>query len=127
MTIDIQKKELTKTFIVFDKNEAIGFCQIRQNKNVYDFIEDKQTIELLRIYVDKRYIGKGIGKILMKSCLDEIKNMRKKTVWLGVWENNYIALNFYKKFGFDIVGSHIFRIGEQEDKDLIMIKKNRFR
>lgn len=36
--IDIQKKELTdisyKTFIIFDKNEPIGFSQIRQNKNV---------------------------------------------------------------------------------------------
>lgn len=122
-----QKKELIdisyKTFIVFDKNEPIGFSQIRQNPNVYNFIEDKQAIELLRIYVDKKYIGKGIGKKLMNTCLEEIKKMNKKTVWLGVWENNHNALNFYKKFGFNIVGNHIFKLGEQEDKDLIMIKE----
>lgn len=61
--------------------------------------------------------------MLINKCLEEVKSMKKKTVWLGVWENNHNALKFYKKFGFDIVGSYIFKLGEQEDKDLIMIKK----
>jgi diamine N-acetyltransferase len=125
--INIQKKELNddcyKTFIAFDNGEPIGFSQIRKNKKVYDFIDDKEAIELLRIYVDKKYIGKGIGKMLINRCLEEIKNMEKQTVWLGVWEHNHIAINFYKRNGFYEVGNHIFKVGDQEDKDLIMIKK----
>ncbi|KAG1442225.1 hypothetical protein G6F56_011156 [Rhizopus delemar] len=125
--VEKQTKELNDpsytTLIVFDKNEPIAFSQIVETEDVYDFIPDKQAIELKRIYVDKRYIGKGVGKALIIKSLEEMKKKQKETVWLGVWENNHNALNFYKKFGFEIVGDHIFKLGEQEDRDLVMTKR----
>ncbi|WLT29980.1 N-acetyltransferase [Geothrix sp. PMB-07] len=43
-------------------------------------------------------------------------------IWLGVWENNHRALAFYRRWGFQEVGEHVFKIGEQVDRDLILAK-----
>ena len=41
-------------------------------------------------------------------------------LWLGVWERNARALAFYRKWGFDVVGEHTFKLGEDPQHDLIM-------
>jgi ribosomal protein S18 acetylase RimI-like enzyme len=43
--------------------------------------------------------------------------------WLGVWEHNTRALAFYRKWGFEVFGSHIFQLGEAQDTDLLMRKE----
>jgi len=63
--------------------------------------------------------GKGIGAELMKACLDLADN------WLGltrldlrVYVDNAPAISLYKKFGFEIEGTHkrfAFRNGEYVD------------
>ncbi|KAI7901514.1 acyl-CoA N-acyltransferase [Cokeromyces recurvatus] len=128
-TVEIQTKELAdpsmSTFMAYDteNDSPIGFCQLRQNKDVYDFIQDPDAIELQRIYVDKRYIGKGVGKALLNSSLEKARQLGKQTMWLGVWEHNPSAISFYTRQGFYKVGSHTFKLGSQEDTDHIMIKK----
>lgn len=46
------------------------------------------------------------------------KNLRK--IWLGVWEKNENAINFYNKMGFVETGTHSFYMGNEEQIDLIM-------
>ncbi|KAI9301845.1 acyl-CoA N-acyltransferase [Cunninghamella echinulata] len=126
----IQEEELSnplfKTLLLYDQEEkAIGYLQLKNETPTtgYEFIGDQQAIELKRIYIDQQSMGKGLGRLLMERAFEEIKKMGKKTVWLGVWEHNMIAQKFYKRYGFEVVGSHIFKVGEKEDCDLIMIKK----
>lgn len=42
-------------------------------------------------------------------------------VWLGVWEENPRAIRFYKKNGFVEFDRHIFKLGNDEQTD-IMVK-----
>jgi ribosomal protein S18 acetylase RimI-like enzyme len=37
-----------------------------------------------------------------------------------VWEKNPRAIDFYKKWGFKEVGAHIFPLGDDPQRDLIM-------
>lgn len=126
-TLNHQQRELNDasmhTFMAFDKDVPVGFSQLRENKDVYDFVGDKEAIELQRIYVDKAYAGQGIGKTLLNACLQKAKELNKNTMWLGVWEFNPNAIKFYERQGFQTVGSHIFKVGEQEDTDNVMVKK----
>ena len=46
--------------------------------------------------------------------------MQASYVWLGVWEENVRALNFYKKNGFIEFDKHIFKLGEDEQTDIMM-------
>ncbi|KAI8074679.1 acyl-CoA N-acyltransferase [Gongronella butleri] len=125
-TVELQHKELGNptmyTFLAFDNNVPVAFCQMHENKKVYDFVGDPDAIELQRIYVDKRCAGKGVGKRLMQQCIAKAQELGKKTMWLGVWEENHSAIGFYKSHGFKKVGTHIFKVGNKEDTDEIMIR-----
>jgi len=41
-------------------------------------------------------------------------------IWLGVWEENPRAINFYKKNGFVEFDKHIFTLGDDEQTDIMM-------
>jgi ribosomal protein S18 acetylase RimI-like enzyme len=43
-------------------------------------------------------------------------------VWLGVWERNPKAIAFYKKFGFREVGAHVFPLGSDPQRDVVMAR-----
>ena len=79
-------------------------------------------IELVRLYVTQESIGRGIGAALMTDCIDEAKKRCFDTLWLGVWEHNYRAQSFYRKWGFVEVGTHNFQLGDDAQKDFLMQK-----
>jgi ribosomal protein S18 acetylase RimI-like enzyme len=66
--------------------------------------------------------GQKAGAALMQHCLGLAMMAGYDVVWLGVWEHNYKALNFYRKWGFEVFGSHIFRLGDDEQTDVMMKK-----
>ena len=77
-------------------------------------------IELHRIYVDRSAVGRGVGAALMQASFDTARRGGHKTLWLGVWERNERAISFYKRWGFEVVGDHVFRLGSDDQTDLIM-------
>ncbi|RZL17332.1 MAG: GNAT family N-acetyltransferase, partial [Pedobacter sp.] len=48
-------------------------------------------------------------------------------VWLGVWEENPRAIRFYQKNGFMPFDKHIFKLGEDEQTDIMMKKMLSFK
>ncbi len=83
-------------------------------------ISGPDPMEIERLYVDQSGIGKGFGSALMEACLQVARNTGLKTIWLGVWEHNHRALTFYQRWGFEVVGSHPFRLGTDDQIDLLM-------
>lgn len=41
-------------------------------------------------------------------------------IWLGVWEENPRAIRFYEKNGFLEFDKHIFKLGDDEQTDIMM-------
>jgi len=80
----------------------------------------KRPSELLRLYVSRDLHGRGIAHELMPEVLATAASNEADVVWLGVWEENPRAIAFYRKYGFEIVGAHEFRLGEEIQRDLIM-------
>jgi ribosomal protein S18 acetylase RimI-like enzyme len=56
----------------------------------------------------------------MEACFDNARESGHKTVYLGVWENNHRAIAFYRKCGFEVVGSHVFQMGDEAQNDFLM-------
>ena len=79
-------------------------------------------MEIERIYVKSSHHGKKVGQLLYSKALDIAFLKDKKYIWLGVWEENKRAVNFYKKNGFEEFDKHIFRLGNDEQTDLMMKK-----
>lgn len=80
------------------------------------------SLEIERIYVKHTFQRQGIGKHLLLKALDVATSLRKKQVWLGVWEKNENALSFYEKMGFVSADAHSFFMGDEEQTDIIMVK-----
>jgi ribosomal protein S18 acetylase RimI-like enzyme len=59
----------------------------------------------------------------MGACIDEAKHAGHDSVWLGVWERNVRAQAFYRKWNFRTVGEHMFRLGADLQRDLIMERR----
>lgn len=87
-----------------------------------DCVLGARSIEIVRLYVGEEFLGKGVGPALMNACLDEARRSGCDTVFLGVWEHNERAKAFYRKYGFEVVGSHPFILGEDHQTDLWMAR-----
>jgi ribosomal protein S18 acetylase RimI-like enzyme len=82
--------------------------------------QDEQAMEIERIYVLQAYYGKGIGGQLMEFAIARAQARKLHRIWLGVWEHNPRALRFYTKHGFTAFGKHIFKLGDEEQWDVMM-------
>jgi diamine N-acetyltransferase len=85
-----------------------------------DAIRGNKGMEIARLYARKPWIGKGVGALLMKVCLREAAQAGCDVVWLGVWERNLQAIDFYRKWGFMEVGRQMFQLGDDAQQDWIM-------
>jgi diamine N-acetyltransferase len=101
------------------ENEVIGYLKLNFDTSQTERFHD-QSMEIERIYVKKMYHGKNVGTKLLDKALKIANEKKIATVWLGVWENNERAIHFYKKHGFEVFSQHIFKLGNDEQIDLLM-------
>ena len=115
-------KDAFSTFLIADWNaEPVGFAKLRWSEIPRELAE-LNVIEIQRLYVLKKMIGKKVGRALIEACFEIARSRNADTVWLGVWENNTRAISFYKKCGFEVFGSHAFELGNDKQTDLLMKK-----
>ncbi|GAA4165847.1 spermidine/spermine N(1)-acetyltransferase [Chryseobacterium ginsenosidimutans] len=108
-------------FIAWEDENPIGYLKVNSGKSQTE-LQDENSIEIERIYVKSEYHGKKVGQILYDKALEIALQEKKKYLWLGVWEENVRAVNFYKKNGFVEFDKHIFKLGNEEQTDLMMRK-----
>ena len=109
-------------FIAEVRSVPCGFAKIRTSHTPEELV-GQGAMEIERIYAINDFIGKGIGAKLMKTCLDYAKEHGFKVVWLGVWEHNLYAIDFYKKWEFTFFSQHTFMVGNDAQTDLLMKRK----
>ena len=108
-------------FAKIDK-KIIGYLKLNFGQSQTELKDDK-ALEIERIYVLKEFHGKKVGQILYDKAIEIAKLKKADYVWLGVWEENPRAINFYKKNGFVEFDKHIFKLGEDEQTDIMMKKQ----
>jgi diamine N-acetyltransferase len=108
--------------LAFNTENPVGYVRLREGEKPHSF-GDKDAIEIARIYVVNTSIGTGIGKLMMHKCISLAKEMKKDIIWLGVWEKNERAIQFYKNWGFSKFGEHDFLLGDDLQRDWLMKKE----
>jgi len=98
---------------------VIGYLKINFG-DAQTELKDNKAVEIERIYVLQAYHGKKIGQLLYNKAIEIAKEHQAHYVWLGVWEENHRALQFYKKNGFVQFDTHIFKLGNDEQTDIMM-------
>lgn len=102
--------------------QVIGYLKLNTGASQTELADDK-ALEIERIYVLGTYHGKKVGQLLYEKAIQVAGELNSTYVWLGVWEKNPRAIRFYEKNGFTVFDKHIFKLGEEEQLD-IMMKKN---
>lgn len=115
------QEDKTVFFLAEDGERVAGYAKVREGEK-QEALGNTRALELHRIYVDKDYLGKRIGNILLEACLDYAKKAGYETVWLGVWEHNPRAIAFYTKHGFQKFSAHVFVLGADEQTDWLLRK-----
>ena len=99
--------------------EVLGYLKINTGIAQTE-MKDVDALEIERIYVEKKYLGKHVGQILFNKAIDIAKSKNVNYLWLGVWEENHRALAFYTKNGFVPFDKHLFKLGNDIQTDIMM-------
>jgi diamine N-acetyltransferase len=122
----IQTREIldskVDTFVCEFENELIAYAQLSWLE-APSYLKALKPVEIKRFYVDSPWHGKGIAGALMAQVLDHVGSKNADQIWLGVWEHNPKAKRFYQKMGFLEVGEHVFQLGSDPQRDLILSRK----
>lgn len=123
--VELQAREIADpnmlTLLCEHQGGLIGFAQLRWAAAPACVVA-RSPGEIQRLYVVSDWHGQGIAQALMRACIDEMQQRGSDAVWLGVWEHNQRAIAFYRKLGFTAVGDHIFPLGGDPQRDIVMAK-----
>jgi ribosomal protein S18 acetylase RimI-like enzyme len=100
-------------------NTIIGYLKLNSGASQTE-LKDEQSLEIERIYALKEFHGKKVGQLLYEKALQIARQRKADYIWLGVWEENPRAIHFYKKNGFVAFDKHIFKLGNDEQTDIMM-------
>ena len=100
-TYELTKKEFStnpylKIITYVEKDKIIGFL-------LYSLIYDRIEIEQFEVITKER--RKGIGDKLLKYLIEKYQDTDIKNITLEVKEDNIVAINLYKKYGFKKVST----------------------
>ena len=98
---DIKKRcKLGLFYVFYDKGNIIGCYSIEKNANI-EWIENKDEeytyLSLLCLHPD--YQGKGLGKVLLQSAIEN----STKNIYLDCWAGNSKLKMFYESNGFKYI------------------------
>ena len=118
LTTELNDKNAEFYFATHNDN-VIGYLKLNFGKSQTELQDDK-GLEIERIYVLKDFHGKSVGQLLYDKAIQIARQKNADYIWLGVWEENPRAINFYKKNGFVEFDKHIFKLGNDEQTDILM-------
>lgn len=108
-------------YLAESEGKVIGYLKLNTGEAQTE-MKANNALEIERIYVLKEFHGKKVAQELYNQALKKAEEVKADYIWLGVWEKNFRAVRFYTKNGFVQFDSHIFRLGDDEQTDLMMKK-----
>lgn len=127
-TVNKLMTELDNPFSAFYfaelENVIIGYLKLNFG-NAQTELKDNKAVEIERIYVLKEFHGMKVGQLIYEKAIEIARLNNAEYVWLGVWEENPRAIRFYKKNGFVEFDKHIFKMGNEDQTDIMMKKELR--
>lgn len=76
--------------------------------------------ELKRLYVLREAQNGGWGARLFDTVLAWLERDGPRTLWIGVWSENFGAQRFYGRYGFEKAGEYEFVVGGTRDHEFIL-------
>jgi ribosomal protein S18 acetylase RimI-like enzyme len=81
--------------------------------------------ELVRLYVQPRAHGAGVGRALVLRCEELVASSSLPAMWLTVWEHNEAAMAFYRRLAFTDAGPGTYTYEDQVYGTRVFTKETR--
>ena len=101
--------------------ELVAFALLRTG-DAPACVPDGNAVELKRIYVVQSLHGSGLAQRLLAAAIAAAHAHSSSAMYLGVWERNARAIQFYQRQGFSAVGDTIFTVGSDPQRDIVMYR-----
>jgi len=99
----------------------VGFAQLGFG-STHALVAAPDIVELRRLYVQKRFSGRGIGKALLQ-CAESLSASRGASMlWLTAWVSNHRALTFYASQGYEDVGATVYTFQQEQYENRVFTK-----
>lgn len=109
------------TLLAERDGQLVGFGQLHRGPGPAGLAAARPA-EVRRLYVARGMHGSGLGRELMEALLEAARTGGADCVWLGVWERNPRAIAFYRKSGYAAFGEHVFTVGSDPQRDVLMAR-----
>lgn len=106
-------------YIIYYQQKLAGYLKV----NILDAQTEQypgNNLEIERIYILKDFQKFGLGKQLFNRAVTVAETKGCDQIWLGVWEKNNNAIQFYERLGFSKIDEHAFYMGDERQVDFIM-------
>jgi ribosomal protein S18 acetylase RimI-like enzyme len=97
--------------------QLVGYAKLGPNKLPH--VAPGAVIELKQLYLLREAHGIGLGRALMDWVMAEARRRGAEWLALSVWEENFRAQAFYRRYGFEDRGPYEFMVGNQVDRDRV--------
>ncbi|HEX2534037.1 MAG TPA: GNAT family N-acetyltransferase [Chitinophagaceae bacterium] len=101
------------------EEQVIGYLKLNTGAAQTE-LKDDRALEIERIYVLQKYQGQKVGQLLYQKAVEVARQRQAGYIWLGVWDQNGKAIRFYEKQGFVPFDQHVFKLGDDEQIDIMM-------
>ncbi len=100
----------------------VGFAKLKFNEHS-SHLNLSNTCQVEKIYVLNDFTSKKIGHTLLNAIMTEATNRKCEAVWLSTYIKNVKAINFYKKNGYEQIGSDDFVVNDINYEQIALGKK----
>lgn len=118
LTSELNDENSQFYFALLD-NKVTGYLKLNMGQAQTELLNDN-ALEIERIYILREFQGKNFGQQLYEKAIRVARQINADYIWLGVWEKNLKAISFYEKNGFIEFDKHIFKLGNDEQTDIMM-------
>lgn len=94
------ERETTIHFGLFFQNELVGIISLFKNEN--PLFEEEWQYQIRGMAVLENFQKYGFGKMLVRHSEEFLQKQNTKLIWFNARE---VAVNFYKKQGYEIIGN----------------------
>jgi diamine N-acetyltransferase len=109
------------TILIAEVTEDIaGYLMLVENCP-HPKIKSEHPLEIRKMYVHPKHHGDGVAAALMQTAATQFGE--SDAIWLSVYSKNTRAISFYKKCGFEVVGTQQFLVGSDAQLDFVMQRK----
>jgi diamine N-acetyltransferase len=101
----------------------VGFAQITRGQTHDLLPPEARATELNRLYVQRPFLGKGIGKELLARAEALARAEGAEALWLSAWTGNAHALRFYEARGYQDVGASVYTFEGDTYETRVFLKR----